>query len=293
MRRFSIRTLMSAIVVSAIGLAALRNASDLWAGIMLLVALAAVGVAVLGAIILRGRDRCWWLGFALFGCGYLAMVFGPWESTVPRHLGTTNLLDYVHAKVVGSPIKNFDVTRYDKNSVLHQAIIPDRGVNITWPPDIVAATLPINRWSAALPGVANYDQFQRVGHSIFALIAGLVGGSIATWFYASASEPEQPPGKLDHDTVRYQRDRPLTASSGLLDEMRLAWVASQVGRHYLIKYGRSSGSSSALMASSGSPPRACIKSATQGPSLYWVRSIPRDANSASTSINRSRDGDSS
>jgi hypothetical protein len=57
MRRFSIRTLMSAIVVSAIGLAALRNASDLWAGIMLLVALAAVGVAVLGAIILRGRDR--------------------------------------------------------------------------------------------------------------------------------------------------------------------------------------------------------------------------------------------
>jgi hypothetical protein len=55
MRRFTIRTLMSAIVVSAIGLAALRNASDLWAGFMLLVALAAVGVAVLGAIILRGR----------------------------------------------------------------------------------------------------------------------------------------------------------------------------------------------------------------------------------------------
>jgi hypothetical protein len=184
MRRFSIRTLMSAIVVSAIGLAALRNASDLWAGIMLLVALAAVGVAVLGAIILRGRDRCWWLGFALFGGGYLALVFVPWESKAPRQLGTTDLLDYVHAKVVGSPIKNFDVTRYDKNSVLYQAIIPDRGLNITWPPDIVAATLPVNRWSSALPGAANYDQFQHVGHSIFALIAGLVGGLIATWFYA-------------------------------------------------------------------------------------------------------------
>jgi hypothetical protein len=122
-------------------------------------------------------------------------VFAPWESTVSRHLGTTDLLDYVHAKVVGSPIKNFDVTRYDKNSVLYQAIIPDRGVNITWPPDIVAATLPVNRWSAALPGVANYDQFLRVGHAIFALIAGLVGGLIAIWFYARRERAGADPGE--------------------------------------------------------------------------------------------------
>jgi hypothetical protein len=122
-------------------------------------------------------------------------MFAPWESTVPRHLGTTDLLDYVHARVVGSPIKNFDVTRYDKNSVLYQAIIPDRGVNFTWPPDIVAATLPVNRWSAALPGVANYDQFLRVGHAIFALIAGLVGGLIAIWFYARRERAGAAPGE--------------------------------------------------------------------------------------------------
>ena len=63
MRRISIRTLMALVLVSAIGLAALRNASELWAGMMLRLALAAVGVAILGVALMRGRERAWWLGF--------------------------------------------------------------------------------------------------------------------------------------------------------------------------------------------------------------------------------------
>jgi hypothetical protein len=53
MRRFSIRCLMAFVLVSAVGLAALRNANDLWARTMTLVALAVRGVAVLGSA-LRG-----------------------------------------------------------------------------------------------------------------------------------------------------------------------------------------------------------------------------------------------
>jgi hypothetical protein len=45
MRRFSIPTLMAFVLVSAVGLAALRNANDLWVGMMILLALTAVGVA--------------------------------------------------------------------------------------------------------------------------------------------------------------------------------------------------------------------------------------------------------
>ncbi len=63
MRRISIRTLMAFVLVSAVGLAALRNANELWAGMMLLVAMAALGGAVLGLILMRGRERAWWLGF--------------------------------------------------------------------------------------------------------------------------------------------------------------------------------------------------------------------------------------
>ena len=57
MRRFSIRAIMTIIVISAVGLAALRNANDWWSGTMLLLSLAATGTGVLGTLFLRGRDR--------------------------------------------------------------------------------------------------------------------------------------------------------------------------------------------------------------------------------------------
>ena len=95
MSRVSIRSLMSFVIVSAVGLAALKNAGDLWAGMMLLAALAALGAASLGATILRGKERCWWMGFAVYSGGYLVLAFGPWFSENLRsHLATTHLLTY-------------------------------------------------------------------------------------------------------------------------------------------------------------------------------------------------------
>ena len=39
MRRFSIRSLMAFVLVSAVGLAALRSKNDIWMGILLLISL--------------------------------------------------------------------------------------------------------------------------------------------------------------------------------------------------------------------------------------------------------------
>src|SRR4051795_7359154 len=116
MRRFSIRTLMAFVLVSAVALAALSNANEPWAGMMLLLALAAVGVAVLGAVLRNGRERAWWLGFAVFGGGYLVAALCPVRS----ELATTYLLGYVQARVVGSEIATFEVQRLDRNSVLYR-----------------------------------------------------------------------------------------------------------------------------------------------------------------------------
>ena len=90
MRRLSIRTIMAAVVIAAVGLAALRNANELWAGMMLLTTLAMLGIATLGIIFLRAKERAWWVGFALFTGGYLAITLVPWLSGTFRHqLGTT------------------------------------------------------------------------------------------------------------------------------------------------------------------------------------------------------------
>jgi hypothetical protein len=196
MRRFSIRSLMAFVVVSAVGLATLRNASDLWAGMMLLVDLAAVGVAVLGAILMRGRERAWWLGFAVFVGGYMAVAISPLQL----QLSTTHLLDYVHARVVSSSIATFDVSRFDQSSVLYRIVTSDGGVNLKTvadsvvnsisAEDLLVSMVPANRWRSMFPGAANHDQFLRVGHSLFALLAGLVGGMVAVWFYGRRERPE-------------------------------------------------------------------------------------------------------
>src|SRR6516165_6342441 len=104
MRRFSIRSLTAFIFVAAIGLAALRNANDLWAGMLLLLALAAVAIAMMGAVILRGGERYGWAGFAFFGGVYLAVAVGPWLSdTFQPQLGTTQVLRHAHDRIMASP----------------------------------------------------------------------------------------------------------------------------------------------------------------------------------------------
>lgn len=110
MRRFSIRSLIAFVVVSAVGLAALRNADEPWAGMMLLLVLAAVGVAVLGAVLMNGRERAWWLGFAVFGGGYLVAALCPVRS----ELATTYLLGYVQGRAVGPEIADIEVSRMTK-----------------------------------------------------------------------------------------------------------------------------------------------------------------------------------
>jgi hypothetical protein len=98
MRRFSISSIMGLILIIAVGVAALRNADEIWAGIILMVALGMGGVAILGVLHSRGRDRAWWAGFTIFAWGYLVLAFGPWFAVQIRpRLATTLLLDYLHS----------------------------------------------------------------------------------------------------------------------------------------------------------------------------------------------------
>jgi hypothetical protein len=47
------------------------------------------------------------------------------------------------------------------------------------------------RWKAVLPGATNYEAFSIVGHCLFALLAGLLGASIAQWFRRRAERANQ------------------------------------------------------------------------------------------------------
>jgi hypothetical protein len=218
-RRFSIRTLMAVILVSAVGLAALRNANELWAGIMLLAVLIIVGMAILGAILLRGRDRAWWLGFALFAGGYLALAFTSLAAPVvmPK-LATTHLLEYMYSRATNSTgsrpsFEQLQIVRlegllaeqkYMKKLILNpndlslkliQNKVNELSQRIGLPVNSTVSPDRTNAWQAILPGAATYEDFERVSHALFALLFGLLGGLIAGWIYTRRDRAEASSGR--------------------------------------------------------------------------------------------------
>jgi hypothetical protein len=198
MRRFSIRNMMGLVVVSAIGLAALRNADAWWAGILSLLSVGAVGVAMLGAIFLRGREQAWWTGFAFFAGGYLALAVGPGLSgTFQSELNTTQLLRYIHGHFspkAGQTAGELQIVEDSRRQLVVQIGAAYRLVrHPTTDPVIGRMIRSLEDLDDQVAGMKTgplFDQFQRVGHSLFALLAGLVGALIAGWFYTRRTRAE-------------------------------------------------------------------------------------------------------
>ena len=92
--RFSIAGLMGVVLVAAVGLAALKNASETWAGVMLLLTCGLLGLSVVGALYGGRAGRTWWLGFCVFGGTYMALS-RCWSSSDLPWLPTTDLLKHL------------------------------------------------------------------------------------------------------------------------------------------------------------------------------------------------------
>ena len=226
MRRFSIRGAMSVILVCAVGLAALRNANELWAGVMVLVTMALLGTTLLGVIHQHGQGRAWWLGFGVFAGGYLLLALGPWFSDhIQPTLATTQWLDYVHLQVTSETVPRSSNLRMlqDRRETLAAEMASIRkivrsandpagkriqreldsvDIQITqiqgFPSSLTAIAptvggaraAPPSGWQVALPGAANYDQFLRIGHCLSALLAGLGGAFVSVQLFASRDTSE-------------------------------------------------------------------------------------------------------
>jgi Co/Zn/Cd efflux system component len=191
MRRSSIRTLMLFVVFSAIGLAALRNANELWATMMILTALLAVGIAILGTIFLRGREQAWSTGFALFAGGYLVFTLTP---SLSSQLGTTHLLDHLRTAMFASaaePLSDDEARAFSLNEealTAQLAKLKTRIRNFDHDPAAVAVALELKKTQRVLAANKNAgprsDHFHAVGDSLQSLLAGLVGGIVAVWLHA-------------------------------------------------------------------------------------------------------------
>jgi hypothetical protein len=179
MPRFTILGLMALILGAAVGVAALRNADDNWAGGMMLATALLIGVATLGAVYQSGRRRAGRVGFAVFAGGYFALAFlGLSEPNLTR-LPTTSLLRYVHEKVAPTPMYLTATVAGGPPTAATLTVSNSVPIQLA-----LVAKPSTNRWQFLLPGAADYQAFSIVGHCLFALLAGLLGVFIARRYHA-------------------------------------------------------------------------------------------------------------
>jgi hypothetical protein len=198
--RFTIAGLMLAVLAVAVGFAALRNATPAWAGAMLLLTLGLLGLAVLGVVYRRGARRAWWLGFALFGGGYVLLTFAPWaDEHVRPTLPTAMLIDALHERLHpreptvtdAAVLAYLEAVRSAPTSV----VVPGG----TTPGGTTASA--ISFLSAGTGASATPEPFRRVGHCLWALLAACVGGAAGRLFYATGGSPDGSRGGRD-DRIR-------------------------------------------------------------------------------------------
>ena len=128
-------------------MAALRSASETWAGVTLLATCGVLGLAVIGVVYRDVTERAWWLGFALFGWGYLALAY--WSPFNITTLPTLTLTEAVFRKA--------------------GVVLPQFGV--------------VRRSVAGFGGTADLS-FPQIAHCFWALLAAILGGMLAAAFFA-------------------------------------------------------------------------------------------------------------
>jgi hypothetical protein len=177
--QFSLLTLFGLVTIVALGCAALRSPSELWASSLFTFTIVVLLAAILRAILRRGPARAFWIGFALFGWGYLLLIFGPWFGRCPAPpLLSTEALTYLQAKLHKSqpaPPQMITAPPYSQ-----MVVSGGSGGAVT------------TVWSTVSPaplGPAGIDWFQSIGHSLLAQFAGILGGVLACLFYTGPRDP--------------------------------------------------------------------------------------------------------
>jgi apolipoprotein N-acyltransferase len=80
--QWNVRTLMMPAAILGIGLTALSRPSAAWASLLFTLAVALPLASILKALACRSGERLPWIGFALFGLGFLSITFNLGNSVL-------------------------------------------------------------------------------------------------------------------------------------------------------------------------------------------------------------------
>jgi hypothetical protein len=192
--RFNIASILGVIMFLGVGFAALKESGDLWESGIFTLTLGVLLVSILLAIHRSEARRAFWIGFALFGGGYLAISL---ISSIESRLLTAKGLAYLDRKLSGRPP---DVATL-LLSVARSSGSANQAQNVAFAVDglKVAATSKqgiVRIWDATtgrlLTGWSGTtENLVRIGHSLLAVVAGWLGGQLARRLHRGSRPPAE------------------------------------------------------------------------------------------------------
>lgn len=169
MRGVRIAKPMFLIGLLAVGFAALRSGSEMWARGLLMSALVILAFSLIGVVYRDGVRRAWWFGFALFGWGYMALTVSPWlDDEVGAKLPTHRVLLDVFQESMRRRVLSSDP------AALPGAPMGPGRVSVS-----SSATVSNGLAIARTPG--GIAEFLLIGNCLFALLGAFCGGMAAVW----------------------------------------------------------------------------------------------------------------
>jgi hypothetical protein len=189
--RFNIASLVVIILVLGVSFAALRESSDVWESGIFTVTLGTLLISILLAVHRAESKRAFWLGFTLFGCVYIGLTFMP---SIESRLITAKALAYLDSKVPGRPLEMvaLQVTSTSSGSPSdpvqsavfgvgrNQRVTTSQGL---WIRDVTPGRL-LSGWGGTT------ENFVRIGHSLFALLVGWLGGQLSRRLWRASRQAE-------------------------------------------------------------------------------------------------------
>jgi len=204
--RFHIGSLVLLVLLLGIGFAALRESSDLWESGLFTLTLGVLLISILLAVYRTESRRAFWIGFGVFGWTYLGLTLVP---SIESRLLTTKGLAFINSKIprsipngVGLAYEYYDndgdmdlyfvknsrrIALYrNQGNGAFQDVTRTVGLDYGTNNDTISLNIPSRLW---LRGSA--ENFMRIGHSLFALIAAFVGGHLSRHLYAKNRQAVQ------------------------------------------------------------------------------------------------------
>jgi hypothetical protein len=180
--RFHIGTLIILVLVLGASFAALRESNEIWDSGIFTLALVILLTSVMLAIHRTEERRAFWVGFALFGWTYLALSLVP---SIESRLATAKALAYLDSKVPGRTQGLFKIQFSATGTPGNRLTTSNLGTVKVW--DAATGRL-LGGWAGST------ENFVRIGHSLFALMAGWFGGLLShrLWRASSVTDASTP-----------------------------------------------------------------------------------------------------